>query len=152
MPIKYTFIAGLLSFIFFKFYIFIVSYMYFIFNEIKFHFFRPLSFIGYKKNVINEGYSLKEFMYPFSFVKNLIFNGYYFNEIYNYYLYKNKKLSFSLMKNLDRGLIEYIGHLFIVNFINKISFIFSKKHSGRIDYFVFTIIVGVILINILLIL
>ena len=152
MPIKYTFIAGLLSFIFFKFYIFIVSYMYFIFNEIKFHFFRPLNFIGYKKTFINEGYSLKEFMYPFSFVKNLIFNGYYFNEIYNYYLYKNKKLSFSLMKNLDRGLIEYIGHLFIVNFINKISFIFSKKHSGRIDYFVFTIIVGIILINILLIL
>lgn len=152
MPIKYTFIAGLLSFIFFKFYIFIVSYMYFIFNEIKFYFYRPLNIIGYKKNMVNEVFSLKEFMYPFSFVKNLIFNGYYFNEIYNYYLYKNKKLSFSLMKNLDRGLIEYIGHLFIVNFIYKISFIFSKKHAGRIDYFVFTIIVGIILINILLIL
>lgn len=152
MPIKYTFIAGLLSFIFFKFYIFIVSYMYFIFNEIKFYFYRPLNIIGYKKNMVNEVFSLKEFMYPFSFVKNLIFNGYYFNEIYNYYLYKNKKLSFNLMKNLDRGLIEYIGHLFIVNFINKISFIFSKKHAGRIDYFVFTIIVGIILINILLIL
>lgn len=152
MPIKYTFIAGLLSFIFFKFYIFIVSYMYFIFNEIKFYFVRPLNIIGYKKNMANEIFSLKEFMYPFSFVKNLIFNGYYFNEIYNYYLYKNKKLSFSLMKNLDRGLIEYIGHLFIVNFINKISFIFSKKYPGRIDYFVFTIIIGIILINILLIL
>ena len=66
--------------------------MYFIFNEIKFYFFRPLNIIGYKKNTINEASSLKEFMYPFSFIKNLIFNGYYFNEIYNYYLYKNKKV------------------------------------------------------------
>lgn len=51
------------------------------------------------------------------------------------------------MKNLDRGLIEYVGHLFIVNNINRILFIFSKKNSGRIDYFVFTIILGIIIIN-----
>lgn len=56
------------------------------------------------------------------------------------------------MKNLDRGFIEYISHLFIVNFINKILFIFSKKYPGRIDYFVFIIIISVIIIiNILLI-
>ena len=101
--------------------------------------------------VLRQFFWLKEFMLPFSYIKNLIFNGYYFNEIYNYYLYKNKKLSFNLMKNLDRGLIEYIGHLFIVNFINRILFIFSKKYPGRIDYFVFTIIIGIIYINILLI-
>lgn len=156
MPIKYTFIAGLLSFIFFKFYIFIVFYMYMIFEEIKLYF-RYLNIIrwtiGIKKyKIINPLSKFTDLISPFSFIKNLIFNGYYFNEIYNYYLYKNKKLSFSLMKNLDRGLIEYIGHLFIVNFINKISFMFSKKYAGRIDYFVFTIIVGIILINILLIL
>ena len=109
-------------------------------------------FVDSEKDSLARIFRLKEFMYPFSYIKNLIFNGYYFNEIYNYYLYKNKKLSFNLMKNLDRGLIEYIGHLFIVNFINRILFFFSKKYPGRIDHFVFIIIVGIILINILLIL
>jgi len=50
------------------------------------------------------------------------------------------------MKNLDRGIIEYLGHLFIVNNINKILYLFSKKNSGRIDYFVFTMIIGIVLI------
>jgi hypothetical protein len=50
------------------------------------------------------------------------------------------------MKNLDRGIIEYLGHLFIVNNIKKILFIFSKKYPGRIDYFVFTMVIGIILI------
>ena len=156
MPIKYTFVAGFLSFIFFKFYIFVVSFLFSAFNKWKWYL---CALVGYKTYWKNNRrwfkktfFAFREFMYPFSFIKNLIFNGYYFNEIYNYYLFKNKKLSFNLMKHLDRGLIEYIGHLFIVNFINKISFIFSKKYPGRIDYFVFTIVVGIILINILLIL
>jgi hypothetical protein len=50
------------------------------------------------------------------------------------------------MKNLDRGIIEYLGHLFIVNNIKKILYLFSKKNSGRIDYFVFIMIIGIILI------
>jgi hypothetical protein len=50
------------------------------------------------------------------------------------------------MKNLDRGLIEYLGHLFIVNNIKKILYLFSKKNAGRIDYFVFIMIIGIMLI------
>jgi hypothetical protein len=50
------------------------------------------------------------------------------------------------MKNLDRGIIEYLGHLFIVNNINKILYLFSKKYPGRIDYFVFTMVIGIVLI------
>jgi hypothetical protein len=54
------------------------------------------------------------------------------------------------MKNLDRGIIEYLGHLFIVNNINKLLHIFSKKYPGRIDYFVFTMVIGIILVFFLL--
>jgi hypothetical protein len=50
------------------------------------------------------------------------------------------------MKNLDRGIIEYLGHLFIVNNIKKILYLFSKKNAGRIDYFVFIMIIGIMLI------
>ena len=128
----------------------IKNWIYYSSNNNNKYFFK--NFINNEKNALAPIFRLKEFMYPFSYIKNLIFNGYYFNEIYNYYLYRNKKLSFNLMKNLDRGLIEYIGHLFIVNVINKILFFFSKKYPGRIDHFVFVIIVGIILINILLIL
>lgn len=83
-------------------------------------------------------------------VKKLIFNGYYFNEIYNYYLYKNKSVSFELFKNLDRGVIEYMGHLFIVNNIKRILHFFSKKNVGRIDYIVFVMVLGVIVISMVL--
>ena len=136
LPVIFTFISALFSFIFFKLYIFIIEYLYILYYSLK-----------WKKTN-----KFKDFINIIFFIKKLIFNGYYFNEIYNYYLYKNKKLSSNLMKNLDRGLIEYVGHLFIVNTINKILYIFSKKYPGRIDYFVFTIILGVIIINFLLIL
>ena len=54
------------------------------------------------------------------------------------------------MKNLDRGIIEYLGHLFIVNNIKKVLHLFSKKYPGRIDYFVFTMVIGIILVFFLL--
>jgi hypothetical protein len=127
IPIIFTFVSAISSFLFFKFYIFIIEYIYIIFyyvNNAKFIKFIKINF----------------------FIKKFIFNGYYFNEIYNYYLYRNKKLSFDLMKNLDRGIIEYLGHLFIVNSIKKVLYLSSKKNSGRIDYFVFTMVIGIILI------
>ena len=133
IPIIFTFISAISSFLFFKFYIFIVEYFYIIYFYIK-------------KNINIKNRNFESFINIMFFIKKLIFNGYYFNEIYNYYLYKNKKLSFDLMKNLDRGIIEYLGHLFIVNNINKLLHLFSKKHSGRIDYFVFTMVIGIILI------
>ena len=129
IPIIFTLISAILSFLFFKFYIFIIEYFYIIY------------YYNVKKKK-----KFKNFINIISYIKNLIFNGYYFNEIYNYYLYKNKKLSYDLMRNLDRGIIEYLGHLFIVNNIKKILYLFSKKNSGRIDYFVFTMIIGIILI------
>lgn len=128
IPIIFTFISAILSYIFFKFYIFIIEYFYI------FYFY------------INKNIKFSKYIKLIFVIKKLIFNGYYFNEIYNYYLFRNKKLSYDLMKNLDRGIIEYLGHLFIVNNIKKILYFFSKKYPGRIDYFVFTMIIGIILI------
>lgn len=133
IPILFTFIAAISSFLFFKFYIFIIEYLYIVYYYYK---------IIYNK----KDNKFKKFINKINFLKKIIFNGYYFNEIYNYYLFKNKKLSYDLMKNLDRGIIEYLGHLFIVNNIKKILYLFSKKNSGRIDYFVFTMIIGIVLI------
>ena len=128
VPIIFTFISAIFSFLFFKIYIFFLEYAYILY------------YYYYKKN------NFKTYINIIFNIKHLVFNGYYFNEIYNYYLYNNKKLSYNLMKNLDRGIIEYLGHLFIVNNIKKILYLFSKKNSGRIDYFVFIMIIGIILI------
>ena len=137
IPIIFTFISAISSFLFFKFYIFIIEYFYIIFFYIK-------------RNINTKNRQFEKFISIIFNIKKLIFNGYYFNEIYNYYLYKNKKLSYDLMKNLDRGIIEYLGHLFIVNNIKKVLHLFSKKYPGRIDYFVFTMVIGIILIFFLL--
>ncbi len=137
IPIIFTFISAISSFLFFKFYIFIIEYFYIIFFYIK-------------RNINIKNRKFEKFISIIFNIKKLIFNGYYFNEIYNYYLYKNKKLSYDLMKNLDRGIIEYLGHLFIVNNIKKVLHLFSKKYPGRIDYFVFTMVIGIILVFFLL--
>lgn len=84
------------------------------------------------------------------FLKKLIYNGYYFNEIYNYFLYKNKKLSYNLFKDLDKGIIEFMGHLSIVSNIKNILYLFSKKNKSRIDYIVFIMILGIVIISIIL--
>jgi len=141
IPVIFTLISALLSFIFFKFYIFIIEYLYI------FYFYIQKLNIN-KSNTNN----FKKFITIIFNIKKLIFNGYYFNEIYNYYLYKNKKLSSNLMKNLDKGLIEYLSHLLIVNTINKLLVLFSKKHANRIDYLVFIIILGVIIISTIVVL
>ena len=107
VPIIFTFVSAIFSFLFFKFYIFFIEYAYILY------------YYYYKKN------NFKKYIITIFNIKNLVFNGYYFNEIYNFYLYHNKKLSYNLMKNLDRGIIEYLGHLFIVNNIKKILYLFS---------------------------
>lgn len=157
IPIIFTLLAAISSFLFFKFYIFIIEYLY-----IFYYYFKKIfifkSFLNVDNIYINNVKIPKtnynsifiNFIRFLSNIKNLIFNGYYFNEIYNYYLYKNKFVSFSLLKNLDRGILEYMGHLFIVNNIKKILHFFSKKNVGRIDYIVFVMILGVIIINIIL--
>jgi hypothetical protein len=151
IPIIFTLISGLLSLLFFKFYVFIIEYFYVLFFYIQIFFKKNLNI---KKNLLinNNNGIFYNFFNKLNFIKKLIFNGYYFNEIYNYYVFINKSLSYILFKNLDKGIIEYMGHLSIVNNIKKILHFFSKKNKGRIDYIVFVMVLGIIIINCILLL
>ena len=153
IPIIFTLISAISSFLFFKFYIFIMEYAYIIYFYLKKIIFNKQISVSnnYNKLTIKKvKTNFSQFVNIISNIKKLIFNGYYFNEIYNYYLYKNKSLSYELFKNLDKGFIEYMGHLFIVNNIKKILHFFSKKNVGRIDYIVFVMILGIIVISMVL--
>jgi hypothetical protein len=150
IPIIFTLISGLLSFLFFKFYVFILEYFYVFFFYIQIFFKKNLNIK--KKLLMTNSSIFYNFIKQINFIKKLIFNGYYFNEIYNYYLFINKSLSYALFKNLDKGIIEYMGHLSIVNNIKKILHFFSKKNKGRIDYIVFVMVLGIIIINFILLL
>jgi NADH-quinone oxidoreductase subunit L len=155
IPIIFTLISFIGSLLFFKFYVFVLKYLYIIYFYVKNFIFKLFFINTNKKNkiIIKNTLSLENnqsnfinFLNIILKIRSLVFNGYYFNEIYNYFLYKNKFLSFNLLKNLDRGILEYFGHLFIVNNIKKILHIFSKKHVGRIDYIVFVMILSIIII------
>lgn len=161
IPIIFTLISAISSFLFFKFYVFILEYAYIVYFYLKGLMYKTVKVsnssekLTMKKLLDNEkkkniGTRFGQFINIIFDVKKLVFNGYYFNEIYNYYLYKNKSLSFELFKNLDRGVIEYMGHLFIVNNIKRILHFFSKKNVGRIDYIVFVMVLGVIVISMVL--
>ena len=163
IPIICTLISALLSFLFFKFYIFIVEFVYKLYYYFQSFFF--LSLLK-KKNITNinmkkivdikrsekkvNRIKFGTFIGILHFLQKLIYNGYYFNEIYNYFLYKNKKLSYNLFKDLDKGIIEFMGHLSIVSNIKNILYLFSKKNKSRIDYIVFIMILGIVIISIIL--
>lgn len=164
IPIICTLISALLSFLFFKFYIFIVEFVYKLYYYFQSFFFLSLL---QKRNITNN-INMKKivdikrsekkvnrikfgtFIGILHFLQKLIYNGYYFNEIYNYFLYKNKKLSYNLFKDLDKGIIEFMGHLSIVSNIKNILYLFSKKNKSRIDYIVFIMILGIVIISIIL--
>ncbi len=164
IPIICTLISALLSFLFFKFYIFIVEFVYKLYYYFQSFFFLSLL----KKKNITNNINMKKivdikrsekkvnrikfgtFIGILNFLQKLIYNGYYFNEIYNYFLYKNKKLSYNLFKDLDKGIIEFMGHLSIVSNIKNILYLFSKKNKSRIDYIVFIMILGIVIISIIL--
>ena len=163
IPIICTLISALLSFLFFKFYIFIVEFVYKLYYYFQSFFF--LSLLK-KKNITNinmkkivdikrsekkvNRIKFGTFIGILHFLQKLIYKGYYFNEIYNYFLYKNKKLSYNLFKDLDKGIIEFMGHLSIVSNIKNILYLFSKKNKSRIDYIVFIMILGIVIISIIL--
>ena len=88
--------------------------------------------------------------------KNIILNlikmtkifikGYYFNNTYNNYFYKYRNLSSILFKEIDKGIIENLGPMSIVKIVNKIMPLVSKKNKGLIDYYVFVMILGLLII------
>jgi NADH:ubiquinone oxidoreductase subunit 5 (subunit L)/multisubunit Na+/H+ antiporter MnhA subunit len=89
-----------------------------------------------------------KYMIAFKSIFKFFYNAYYFNEIYNSYIYKYRNLGYVLFKNLDKGFIEGIGPLFIVNFVQKLKLLLSKRYKGLIDHYVFIMIFG--LLNIII--
>ncbi len=134
IPIFFTLLGIILSSLFFRYYIFILFILYKIFYFFKL-FFISYSFHNINKLNIN---TFKQFLGIFKF----FFNAYYFNEIYNFYIYKYRNLGTSLFKNLDKGIIEWIGPMVIINFIQKIRSKLSKRHKGLIDHYIFIMILG----------
>lgn len=134
IPILFTILAIILSLLFFRNYVYIIYIFYLIFFYIK------LFFNKKKKLDINK-YNIKSFSQYINIFK-FFFNAYYFNEIYNSFLYKYRNLGYILFKNLDKGFIEWIGPMFIVNLIQKLKILVSKKNKGLIDHYVFIMILG----------
>jgi hypothetical protein len=133
IPIIFTMVGILLSIIFFKYYIKIISWLYLFYYYINYIFKNKNN----KINVIN----IKIFNKFFNIFK-FFFKAYYFNEIYNSYLYKYRNLGYILFKNLDKGVIEWLGPMLVINFIKKIINIIAKKNKGLIDHYVFVMIFG----------
>ena len=155
IPVIFTIISGLFSFLFFKFYILVLEYFYFFYyylqlswDKIKVKVLKLLK-IEYKSN--KKIRKFETFTNKIFKIKKILYKGYYFSEIYNYFLYKNKKLSYILFKDLDKGFIDFIGNFGIVNKINKILYLFSKKNKNRIDYIVFVMVLSIFIINFILI-
>jgi len=134
IPLISTILGILLSLIFFNNYVYIIYLLY------KLFFYFKIFFIQKKKNNINN-LNIKTFIQFISIFK-FFFNAYYFNEIYNYFVYKNRNLGLNFFKNLDKGFIEWIGPMLIVNWIRKIQSIVSKKYTGLIDHYIFIMILG----------
>jgi NADH:ubiquinone oxidoreductase subunit 5 (subunit L)/multisubunit Na+/H+ antiporter MnhA subunit len=116
IPIIFTMVGILLSIIFFKYYIKIISFK----KKFKYN------------KIFNKFFNIFKFF----------FKSYYFNEIYNSYLYKYRNLGYILFKNLDKGVIEWLGPMLVINFIKKIINIIAKKNKGLIDHYVFVMIFG----------
>jgi hypothetical protein len=132
IPIIFTLFSMLLSLFFFKNYIYIIYHIYNIYFIINFFFKKKIYINKLNYNILIDFISFFKFF----------FNAYYFNEVYNSFIYKFRNLGYILFKNLDKGFIETIGPMFIVNFIQNIKFFFAKKHKGLIDHYVFIMIFG----------
>src|SRR5262249_776518 len=94
----------ILSFLFFKNYVFILNYVF------KKYFYLKIFF---KKHKMYRNTFTLEFI-KFINIFKFFFNAYYFNEIYNSYIYKFRNLGYILFKNLDKGIIEWVGPLLLV--------------------------------------
>lgn len=156
IPLICTLISAILSYIFFKYYIFCINIIYYIYSHLfiikKIN--KKENIIVYQKNIKNlkmNNYTKKfaNFIFNINKIKKLVFNGYYFNEIYNYYLWKNKNISNFLYKIIDKGIIESLSHMTIVNFVKQILKFFSKQYKTKIDFIIYTMIVGLLLIVII---
>lgn len=142
IPIIFTILAVILSLIFFKYYVYIIYWIYLLFFYMK--------VLLKKKYKLNINIYKLNILIKYINIFKFFFNAYYFNEIYNSYIYKIRNLGYVLFKNLDKGFIEWIGPMFIVNLVQKLKILVSKKNKGLIDHYVFIMIFGLFTIIILI--
>lgn len=146
IPIMFTLLAVVASLIFYKNYVYLIYFYYMLYFNLKIYLHTNIREIlvetdkyeNYPKFNRFKIERLKSFLNFFKF----FFNAYYFNEIYNSFVYKYRGLGYLLFKNLDKGLIEWLGPIFFVNNVQKLTAFFSKKHKGLIDHYVFIMIFG----------
>lgn len=132
--------------IYLKFLPFIVSILALIFALLFYNFY----YIVWEKILEMKIFSIKNFQFnkhSINILQNItgfFYLAYFFNENYNYYLYKFRNLGNVFFINLDKGLIESIGPMFLVNNINLILNVFSKKYRGLVDHYIFIMVLGVL--------
>jgi proton-translocating NADH-quinone oxidoreductase chain L len=89
-------------------------------------------YMYYKNLVLAEN---SRWGYEYLFVKKLIFNYY--------------KLSNFFFFSIDRGVLELMGPLFVINKSQRLFFFFSSLHSGFLYHYVFLFIIGVMAYSIM---
>lgn len=136
IPLIFTIFAIFFSFLFYKNYVYFIYFYYMLFFSVKMY-----CLYDQKKNV--NKLSIQKFKSFINFFK-FFFNAYYFNEIYNSIIYKCRNIGYLLFKNLDKGFIESIGPMFLVNTIQFIKTIVAKKYKGSVDHYVFIMIFGLL--------
>ena len=98
-------------------------------------------FYFYKQNLIS--YLKKRFNSFYEF----LLNKWYFDELYNHLFVKNIiKLSDNLWKKIDIGLIDRLGPNALALSVKNISKYFSNLQTGYIYHYVFSFVIGIVLL------
>ena len=98
-------------------------------------------FYFYKQNLIS--YLKKKFNSFYEF----LLNKWYFDELYNHLFVKNLiKLSDNLWKKIDIGLIDRLGPNALALSVKNISKYFSNLQTGYIYHYVFSFVIGIVLL------
>ena len=101
-------------------------------------------------------------LYLYIFFSNFLFKLKVNSFFKNFYIFLNKKWFFDIIyfffitriilsfgynisfKLIDRGFIELLGPLGLVNFLNRVSFLINKMNTGFIYHYVFIIFLGIL--------
>lgn len=100
-------------------------------------------FIYYNNYILLNGNYFKIIL-NFKNIYIFLIKKWYFDHIYNKFIIFNILfLGFFTFKDIDRGLIEFLGPVGIVRFLNKIINKINKLQSGYIFHYVFLMVIGV---------
>ena len=99
--------------------------------------------------VIFNNYLFKKYNYfkialKFKNLYSFLIKKWYFDIIYNkFIIFSTLNLGFFTFKDIDRGIIEILGPLGIVRFINSLINKVNKIHTSYIFHYIFILVIGV---------